>query len=76
MIVVTIALWPKGDEKKERGLGVLVITNDGTGDAEFGNYRYTLSHAGKYFGGYVQVNNKDYAVALPLIEPFTVPEPK
>lgn len=51
MVVVTIELWPSGREEKSRGLAVLTITNDGTGDAEYGNYRYELSHAGKYFGG-------------------------
>ncbi len=51
MVVVKIELWPGGREGNSRGLGVMIITNDGTGDAEFGNYKYTLSHAGKHFGG-------------------------
>lgn len=50
MIVVTMELWPGGTEDRKRGLGVVVITNDGTGTPEYGNYRYTISHAGKFFG--------------------------
>lgn len=50
MIVVKMELWPGGDESRMRPLGTIVITNDGTGNAEVGNYRYTLSHAGKFFG--------------------------
>jgi hypothetical protein len=51
MIQVLIELHPHGDATKARPLGLMLITNDGTGDAEYGNYRYTLSHAGKFFGG-------------------------
>jgi hypothetical protein len=50
VIVVTIALWPKGDQDREVPLGILAIANDGTGTPEMGNYKWTLSHAGKYFG--------------------------
>jgi len=50
MIVVTIELWPKGNQDKSRPLGVLAIANDGTGTPELGNYTWTLSHAGVYFG--------------------------
>lgn len=50
MIVVKIELWPKGDEKRARPLGVIMIHNDGSGDAKTGNYKATLSHAGWFFG--------------------------
>lgn len=50
MIVVTIELWPGGDKEKRRPLGVLTITNDGTGNEKEGNYRGAASHAGKFFG--------------------------
>lgn len=49
MIVVKIEMYPGGDKKGKCGLGVLVISNDGTGTTKAGNYLYTLSHAGKYF---------------------------
>ncbi len=50
MIVVKMELWPGGDKSKARPLGVIMIANDGTGDAESGDYLVEASHAGKYFG--------------------------
>jgi hypothetical protein len=50
MIVVTIELWPGGYKEKSRPLGVISITNDGTGTKEKSNYNYVLSHAGMFFG--------------------------
>jgi hypothetical protein len=50
MIVVTIELWPGGYKEKSRPLGVISITNDGTGTKEKSNYNYVLSHAGLFFG--------------------------
>lgn len=50
MIVVKMELWPGGDKAGKRALGVIVIANDGTGTDGSGNYRFSLSHAGRYFG--------------------------
>ena len=50
MIVVTIEVWPKGEKTKATLLGVARISNDGTGDATWGNYNCELSHSGKYVG--------------------------
>lgn len=50
MIVVRIELWPHGDQARARQLGVIAITNDGTGTAATGNYEVVASHAGNYFG--------------------------
>ena len=38
MIVVTVDLLPHGDETKKRTLATAVITNDGTGTEDVGNY--------------------------------------
>lgn len=50
MVVVKIELWPKGDEKKARPLGTIIIANNATGDAQHGNYDVSASHAGIYYG--------------------------
>lgn len=50
MVRVTIELDAHGLGDSVRMLGVMEIVNDGTGTGEFGNYTYTLSHAGKFFG--------------------------
>lgn len=49
MIRVTVELDVHGKGKVKRMLAVMVIANDGTGDEEYGNYTYALSHSGKYF---------------------------
>lgn len=43
MIVVTIDLWPRGDETKKRKLATVVIANAG-GDARVANYNWAVSH--------------------------------
>ncbi len=48
MVVVTIEIWPLGNPKKRRLLGVAKIANDLTGDKKHGNYTVDLSHSGKY----------------------------
>jgi hypothetical protein len=50
MVVCKIEIWPGGDKDKARPLGVMMIANDGTGDADRANYAVKLSHAGIYFG--------------------------
>ena len=50
MITVTIELNSAHGRHKDRTLGILVISNDDTGTSEIGNYKWTLSHAGMYFG--------------------------
>jgi hypothetical protein len=42
MIRVTVELLPHGDESRKRLLGLLYITNDGTGTPEVGNYKGEL----------------------------------
>ena len=46
VIVIRIELWPKGDEKLARTMGVGTIENIGTGSADRGNYRVRLSKFG------------------------------
>ena len=48
MVVVKIELWPGGMEEKARILGICSISNDLSGNKDFGNYKVELSHAGKY----------------------------
>jgi len=50
MVVVKIELHPGGDPEKARPLGLVVISNDGTGSDEQGNYDVALAHSGKYYG--------------------------
>lgn len=50
MIRVTLELDVHGKGEKKRMLAVIVIANDGTGTAKFGNYEYALSHSGAYLG--------------------------
>jgi hypothetical protein len=38
MLVIKIEIWPFGVEENKRPIGNLKIANDGTGDAETGNY--------------------------------------
>jgi len=38
MIVITVDLWPNGDESKKSQLGLATITNDGTGTDTSRNY--------------------------------------
>jgi len=47
MIVVTVELWPLGDESLKRHLGIAVIANDATGTPTIGNYRVVFSKAGR-----------------------------
>ncbi|KKL45175.1 hypothetical protein LCGC14_2358270 [marine sediment metagenome] len=42
MIRITCELWPGGDERRKRLLGVVSISNDGTGTYARGNYRIML----------------------------------
>jgi len=50
MVVVKIEMWPHGDESKAYPLGKIEIANDGTGDAQSGNYDVTAFHAGIFYG--------------------------
>ncbi len=47
MIVVTVELWPHGDEAQKQHLGTARIINDGTGILGSGNYDVILSKWGK-----------------------------
>ncbi len=48
MIRITCELWPGGDERRKRLLGVMSITNDDSGTRERGSYRIALRRgAGK-----------------------------
>ena len=48
MIVVTVELWPAGDDKKKRLLGKVVIVNDGTGSWYVGHYNATVTVPGNH----------------------------
>ncbi len=50
MIVIKIEMWPKGIQKRSYMLGKIIITNDGTGNSEYGNYKGEIKHGGKYYG--------------------------
>jgi len=43
MIEVKINLVPFGMREGERQIGYIKLCNDGTGNTEFGNYRYEIS---------------------------------
>lgn len=42
MLVVSIELWPLGSRENAKRLATALITNDGTGTAERGNYHYAI----------------------------------
>lgn len=42
MIRVTVELVPFGDERFKKTIGILSISNDGTGDGQIGNYHARL----------------------------------
>ena len=46
MLVVTVELWPGGNEEQKWHLGTARIVNDGAGSLEGGNYTVTLSRWG------------------------------
>lgn len=43
MLVIRYEIWPGGDQEKRRILGTIAIANDGTGDHNTGNYKYTVT---------------------------------
>lgn len=47
MLVVTIELWPGGDQARKRHLGTARIANDGRGTLSAGDYDVTLSRCGQ-----------------------------
>lgn len=51
VIVVKVELWPRGDQKRARNLGVAEIENDGTGTAARGNYCVRLFKFGERADG-------------------------
>lgn len=50
MILVTMELWPSGFKTGKSMLGRIKIWNDRTGSDKAGNYKYKISHAGKFYG--------------------------
>ena len=42
MVVVTVEIWPFGDESQKQHLGTVNISNNGTGDSRTGNYSVVL----------------------------------
>lgn len=48
MLVIKIEIWPLGRQDKAREIGRVVISNDGTGTPEIGNYDVALTHAERY----------------------------
>jgi hypothetical protein len=51
MLYLRIELWPKGQRDKSRLLHEAVIANDGTGNANRGNYKAHLSRKGGFGKG-------------------------
>ena len=47
MMVVTIEMWPGGDERRKRLLGRAEIANDGTGTNTTANYSVRVFQKGK-----------------------------
>lgn len=47
MIVLTIEIWPQGDEERKRPVAVGVVYNDDTGTLELGNYRCAFTTQGR-----------------------------
>jgi hypothetical protein len=45
MLRIIIELVPFGKEELKRTIGGMTIANDGTGDHEYGNYKYELFDA-------------------------------
>lgn len=43
MILITVQLVPSGDSRDIEQIGMVSITNDGTGTVEQGNYNYSLT---------------------------------
>jgi hypothetical protein len=44
VIAITIDLWPFGYSQDSECLSVIAIWNDGSGNRQFGNYKYRISH--------------------------------
>lgn len=42
MIMITIELWPHGQEERKRVIGTVKIVNDGSGTNQVGVYDYTV----------------------------------
>ena len=54
MLRCTIELIPNGKELEKRALSEILISNDGTGDANLGNYAVTMYENRQMFGGRVE----------------------
>ena len=48
MVVVSIEIWPHGDQSQSRPIGKIQITNDGSGTRAKGSYWVSVAHGGKY----------------------------
>lgn len=42
MIKVTVEIIPFGDVSRKQTLGIAIISNDGTGNKDIGNYEYVI----------------------------------
>ena len=56
MIIISVEIWPRGDESQKQLLGRAEIFNDATGDHGHGNYGYRLVHKGRKFRSGVLTN--------------------
>jgi len=54
MLRCTIELIPFGKESLKRTLSEILISNDGTGNTDIGNYRATVCENNQIFGGRVE----------------------
>lgn len=64
MIVIRIEMWPLGDEKRKRLLGIARISNDGLGTADTGNYKVELSK----FGSETQIWKRGRVESFPRLK--------
>jgi hypothetical protein len=54
MLRITIELVPNGKEELARGIGGMLIINDGTGTPESGNYIYSITSDSKQIDGTIK----------------------
>jgi hypothetical protein len=64
MVVVTVALWPGGDEKRAKVLGIAQISNEG-GTEQVGRYDVCLLKAGSPMGKGRRVWKRGQVVGFP-----------
>lgn len=62
MLEIKIDLIPYGQREWRRTIGTIVISNDGTGDSEMGNYKYTVENDSLKIQGKLKKYNRSQSV--------------